>query len=109
MRIRAIAVAGLVAGTLVAAGPAQADTPFSLSPLSDVQDLQQQIADLDATWESLTPAQRNQRLAQLQQQVTNVDMETRNLPPDQQLPVEAALLPSVVHLGDIVRKMRAAP
>jgi hypothetical protein len=123
MRITAIAVAGLVAGTLVTASPARAEVTaqpalshfypqqpsFTLSPLSDVEELRRQIADLDASWESLTPAQRNQRIAQLQQLVTNVDMETRNLPPDQQAPVEAALLPSIVHLGDILRKQQTPP
>jgi|SRR5271166_3691786 len=76
----------------------------SLSPLSDADELRRQIADLDASWDSLTPAQRNERIAQLQQLVTNVDLETRNLPPDQKAPVEAVLLPSIVHLADLPRK-----
>jgi hypothetical protein len=118
MRITAIAIAGLVAGTLVTASPAQADVTappalshfyplqpsFSLSPLSDAEELRQQIADLDAGWESLTPEQRNQRIAQLQQLVTNVDLETRNMPPDQKAPVEGVLLPSILHLADLLRK-----
>ena len=116
MRITAIAVAGLVAGTLVTAGPAQAEMTaqpavrhfyplqpfFSLSPLSDADELRRQIADLDASWDSLTPQQRNERIAQLQQLVTNVDLETRNLPQDQKAPVDAVLLPSIVHLADLL-------
>jgi hypothetical protein len=118
MRITAIAVAGLVAGTLATASPAQAEVTaqptvshfyplqpsFSLSPLSDADELRRQIADLDASWDGLTPQQRNDRLAQLQQLVTNVDLETRNLPPDQKAPVEAVLLPSIIHLADLLRK-----
>src|SRR6516164_10581978 len=116
MKITAIAVAGLVAGTLVAASPAQADVPaqpalshfypmqpsFSLSPLSDAEELRRQIADLDASWDSLTPAQRNQRIAGLQQQVTKVDLDSRNLPQDQKAEVDAILLPSLVHLADLL-------
>ena len=118
MRITAIAVAGLVAGTLATSSPAQAEVTahpmvshfyplqpsFSLSPLSDADELRRQIADLDASWDSLAPQQRNDRLAQLQQLVTNVDLETRNLPPDQKAPVEAVLLPSIIHLADLLRK-----
>ena len=65
MRIKAIAVAGLVAGMFVTASPAQAEVTaqpapshfyplqpsFSLSPLSDADELRRQIADLDASWE----------------------------------------------------------
>ena len=118
MRITAIAVAGLVAGTLATASPAQAEVTaqptvshfyplqpsFSLSPVSDADELRRQIADLDTSWDSLAPQQRNDRLAQLQQLVTNVDLETRNLPPDQKAPVEAVLLPSIIHLADLLRK-----
>jgi hypothetical protein len=123
MRITAIAVAGLVAGTLVIASPAQAEVTaqpalshfyplrpsFSLSPMSDAEELRRQIADLDASWDSLTPEQRNQRIAQLQQLVTNVDLETRNLPQDQKAPVEAVLLPSIIHLADLLRKVQTPP
>jgi hypothetical protein len=118
MKITAIAVAGLVAGTLVTASPAQADVTaqpalshfypmqpsFSLTPLSDAEELRRQIADLDARWDSLTPAQRNQRITELQQLVTQVDMATRDMPPDQKAPVDAVLLPSILHLADLLRK-----
>jgi hypothetical protein len=118
MRITATAVAGLVAGTLVTASPAQAavtaqppvshfyplQPSFSLSPLSEADELRGQIADLDASWDRLTSQQRNERIAQPQQPVTNVDLETRNLPPDQKAPVDAVLLPSILHLADLLRK-----
>ena len=68
--------AALLAGTLMTAGPAQADTtqpalshfnpqlpPFSLTPMSDAEELQRQIADLDAAWDSISPAERQQRIA----------------------------------------------
>jgi hypothetical protein len=52
------------------------------------EELQREISDLDASWDSLTPEQRNQRIAQLQQQVTKVDLDSRNLPPDQKAQVD---------------------
>jgi hypothetical protein len=97
MRITAIAVAALVASTVFTAGPAYAD------PMSDVQELNAQISELHDSWDSLTPEQRNQRIAQLQRQVTTVDHETRNLPADQQLPVEASLMSSALQLADLLR------
>jgi hypothetical protein len=123
MRITAIAIAGLVAGTLVTASPAQTDVTaqpalthfyplqpsMPLSPLSDAEELRRQIADLDASWESLTPAQRNQPIAELQQLVTNVDLETRNMPSDQKAPVRAVLLPSILHLADLLRGVQTPP
>jgi hypothetical protein len=123
MRITAITMAGLVAGTLVTASPAQAEVTaqpalsyfyplqpsFSPSPMSDAEELRRQIADLDASWDSLTPEQRNQRIAGLQQLVTQVDLETRNMPPDQKAPVEAVLLPSILHLADLLRKVQTPP
>ena len=114
--------AALLAGTLMTAGPAQADTtqpalshfnpqlpPFSLTPMSDAEELQRQIADLDAAWDSISPAERQQRIAALQQQVTQVDMETRNLPKDQKAPVEAILVPSLLHLANLLRKVQTPP
>jgi hypothetical protein len=123
MRITAIAVAGLLASTLVTASPAQAEvtaqpalshfyptrSPLMLSPQSEAEDLRQQIDDLDADWESLTPEQRNQRIAQLQQQVTRVDLDSRNLPQDQKAQVDAILLPSLVHLASLLRKAQTPP
>jgi len=123
MRITAVAIAGLVATTLVTAGPAQADVTaqpapshlyvlqpsFSLSPQSDAEELRLQISELDAGWDSLTPQQRNQRIAGLQQQVTQVDLETRNGPRDQLAQVDAVLAPSLIHLADLVRKAQTPP
>jgi len=91
MRITAIAVAGLVAGTLMTASPAQAD------PSSEVQELQQQISELHDNWDSLTPDQRNQRIAQLQQQVTTVDRD-----------IQAPLVPSTLELADLLRKAQSS-
>jgi hypothetical protein len=123
MRITAIVMAGLVATTLVTASPAQAEVTaqpalshfyrlqpsFSLSPQSDAEELRRQISDLDASWDSLTAQQRNQRIAGLQQQVTQVDLETRNGPEDQLAQVDAILLPSLIHLADLVRKAQTPP
>jgi hypothetical protein len=119
MRITAIAVAALVAGTLMTTGAAQAEVtaqpalshfdPLSLSPQSEAEELQREISDLDASWDSLTPEQRNQRIAQLQQQVTNVDLDSRNLPQDQKAQVDAILLPSLIHLADLLRKAQTPP
>ena len=102
MRITAIAVAGLVAGMLMTASPAHAD------PSSEAQELQRQISELHDSWDSLTPDQRNQRIAQLQQQVTTVDREIQTLPPDQRAAVEAPLLPSTLELADLLRKAQAS-
>lgn len=119
MGITAIAVAALVAGILMTTGAAQAEVtaqpalshfdPLRLSPLSEAEELQRQISDLDASWDSLTPEQRNQRIAQLQQQVTKVDLDSRNLPPDQKAQVDAILLPSLIHLADLLRKAQTRP
>src|SRR5277367_3932621 len=103
MRITAIAVAGLVACTLATASPAQAEVTaqpalthfyplrpsLPLSPQSDAEGVRRQIADLDGAWDSLSPAQRNQRFTQIQQSLTNLDFETRNLPQDQKAGVDA--------------------
>ena len=118
MRITAIAMAGLVAGTLVTASPAQADVTaqpalshfypqqpaFSLSPQSDAEEVRREIADLDAAWDSLSRQERNQRLTQIQQLLTNLDFETRNMPQDQKAGVDLILLPSLVNLGRLLGK-----
>ncbi len=125
MRVTAIVVAGLVAGTLVTASPVQAEVtaqpalshfyPLQPSPglqsdpRSEAEELRRQISDLDASWDSLTPEQRNQRIAQLQQQVTTVDLDTRNLPQDQKAEVDAILLPSLIHLADLLKKAQTPP
>jgi hypothetical protein len=123
MRITAIAVAALLASTMVTASPVQAEVTAqpalsrfyplrpspSLSPQSEAEELRQEIDDLDADWESLTPDQRNQRIAQLQQQVTRVDLDSRNLPQDQKAQVDAILLPSLIHLASLVRKAQTPP
>jgi invasion protein IalB len=101
MRIAAIAVAGLVATALMTAAAAQAD------PMSEVQELQGQVSELHDSWDSLTPEQRNQRIAQLQRQVTTVDRETKDLPPDQQMAVELPLVSTALQLADLLRKASA--
>ena len=120
MRITALAMAGLAAGTLVTASPAQADVAahsapshlqpsVPLSPQSDAEDVRRQIADLDAAWDSLTPAQRNQRFTQIQQSLTKLDFETQNVPQDQKAGVDAILLPSLLNLASLYRKAKDVP
>jgi hypothetical protein len=119
MRIAAIVEAILVAGAVLAAGAARAEVPAppassqfqplrpppSLGdPMAEADDLQRQIADLDGSWDSLSPAVRNQRIAGLQQLVTQVDLDSRNLPQDQKAQVDAILLPSLGHLMALVGK-----
>ena len=119
MRIIAIIEAVLVAGALLAPGAAKAEvaSPPALShfnplrpslplgdPMAEADELQRQIADLDGSWDSFTPAQRNQRIAGLQQLVTQVDLDSRNLPQDQKAGVDAILLPSLGHLAALVMK-----
>jgi hypothetical protein len=119
MRIIPIVEAVLVAGALLAAGPARAEvaSPPALShvyalqpslplgdPMAEAEELRRQIEDLDANWDSLSPAVRNQRIAGLQQQVTKVDLDSRNLPQDQKAGVDAILLPSLGHLAALVMK-----
>ncbi|MGO9380817.1 MAG: hypothetical protein ACLP4W_01670 [Mycobacterium sp.] len=120
MRITAMVAAGLLAGAVVTASPAQAEVAVqpALShfypqqppaapqgdPKSEVQDLLRQISDLDDSWDSLTPAQRQQRLAGLQQFLPTVDRDVQNLPPDQRPEVEGMLGLAVVRLLDLVRK-----
>ncbi len=72
--------------------------------MAEADELQREIADLDTNWDSLTPAQRNQRIAGLQQLVTQVDLDSRNLPQDQKAGVDAILLPSLGHLAALVMK-----
>jgi hypothetical protein len=117
-------MAGLVAGALLAASPAHAQTtaqptlghfyplqppPVQSDPFSEAEELRRQIGDLDASWESLTKEQRNQRIAGLQQQVTKVDLDSRNLPQDQKAAVDAILLPSLIHLADLLGKVQTPP
>ena len=124
MRITAILMAGLLAGVPLAASPAQAEMtaqpalghfyplqppPVQSDPFSEAEELRRQIAGLDASWDSLTPQQRNQRIAGLQQQVTKVDLDSRNLPQDQKAAVDAILLPSLIHLADLLRKVQTPP
>jgi hypothetical protein len=73
-------------------------------PQSDAEEVRREIADLDAVWDSLTPAERNQRLAQIQPQLTNLDFETRNMPQDQTPGVDLIPLPSLVNLGRAARE-----
>ena len=125
MKITAIAVAGLVAGTLVTASVAQAEvtaqpalshfyplqpppSPSPSDPRSEVEELQRQISELHDSWDNLTPEQRNQRIAQLQQQVTTVDKDTQNLPPDQRAEVEAPLFSSAIELADLLGKAQSS-
>ena len=118
MRIIAIVEAVMVAGALLAAGPVKAEVPAQPAPThfyplqpappgdayAEADELQRQIADLDANWDSLSPAVRNQRIAGLQQLVTRVDMDSRNMPQDQKAGVDAILLPSLGHLAALVMK-----
>jgi hypothetical protein len=119
VRTIAIAAAGLVAGALLTASPAQAELPVrpGLSPVqslgsdprSEVQELLRQISELDDSWDGLTPAQRNQRIAGLQQQVTRVQQDVQSLPPDQRPEVQAMLGTAVIRLADILRKEQTPP
>jgi hypothetical protein len=119
VRTTAIAAAGLIAGALLTAGPAQAELPAqpALSPVqslgsdprSEVQELLRQISELDDGWDGLSPAQRNQRIAGLQQQVTKVQQDVQNLPPDQRPEVQAMLGTAIIRLADILRKEQTPP
>jgi hypothetical protein len=119
VRTIAIAAAALVAGALLTASPAQAELPVrpALSPVqslgsdprSEVQELLRQISELDDSWDGLTPAQRNQRIAGLQQQVTKVQQDVQSLPPDQRPEVQAMLGTAVIRLADILRKEQTPP
>jgi hypothetical protein len=120
MRMTVIAATGLATVMLVGASPTQADAtaqpaPSRFYPLqpppgpqpdprAEVQDLLRQISDLDDSWDSLTPAQRQQRFAALQQFLPTVDRDVRNLPPDQQPEVEGMLGMAIIRLLDLTRK-----
>jgi hypothetical protein len=110
-----MALAGLVAGALITAGAAQAEVPapgglyplrpsLSLSPQSEADDIRREIADLDASWGSLSPGDRNQRLNTIQNQLTHLDFETRNMPQNEKAGVDAILLPSLPHLAVLLGK-----
>ncbi|PJE11750.1 MAG: hypothetical protein CK429_16645 [Mycobacterium sp.] len=103
MKIAAMIIAGLAAGTLVTASPAHADA------LGDVQELQRQTSELHAGWDSLSPAQRNQQLAQLQRQATIVQGEVDNLPPEQRPEIQARLTAVTLELTDILWKVWPVP
>jgi hypothetical protein len=126
MRITAITLAGLLASTLVTASAVQAEVtaqpakghfyPLQPSPGPSTQsdpgpealELSGQVSELHDSWDSLTPEQRNQQLAQLQQQVTRLDKDLQNLPPNQRAPVEAILLPSIIELADLLGKAQSS-
>ncbi len=119
-RITAIIEAGLLGAAILTGIPARAEVtaqpaPSHLHPLqpppappadprAEVQELLRQISELDDQWDSLTPAQRQQRFTGLQQQVTVVDRDTRNLPPDQQPEIEGMLGLAIIRLLDLTRK-----
>lgn len=102
MKIASIAAAVLSAVAMTA-GPARADA------LTEVEQLQQQTSELHATWNSLSPAQRQQRLAQLQQQSVVVQNDEQNLPPEQRPEVQARLTVVTLELADILRMAWPAP
>jgi hypothetical protein len=123
-KFTAIVLSVLLAGALAAAAPARADVAVQPAlghayplrpalaqgdPFAEADELRRQIADLDANWEGLSPAERNQRIKGLQDQVTMVDLDSRNLPQDQKAGVDAILLPSLVHLADLLRKVQTPP
>jgi len=113
-----MAVAGLVAGALLTASPAQAEVTaqpasshfyplrptLSLSPQSDAEEIRSEIGDLDASWNNLSPQERNQRLKHIQDLLTNLDFSTRNMPKDQKAGVDLILLPSLANLASLTAK-----
>lgn len=124
MRIAPLVLAGLAASAVLTSGTAHADVmaaplPVHVHPLEPppgpvvdpdpmvaVQNFQGQIADLHDSWETLSPAERSQRLKALQQQAPLIEAETRNLAPGQQLQVEGMLLSSMFQLADLLRQLR---
>lgn len=118
-------VAGLMIGTVVAANPARAEVTTrppashffplqpSPSPGSDakgeVQELLRQVNELDDNWDSLSPAERNRRIAGLQQQVTVVQRDAEQLPADQQPEVQGMLSVAALRLANILRKQLSSP
>ena len=103
MRFRAITAAVLATTAVMTATPAQAD------PRGEVQQLQQQTSELHASWDSLSPAQRQQRLNQLSQQATIVQNDIHALPPEQQPEVQLMLGQVTIELADLLRKVWPVP
>lgn len=103
MRLRAIAAAVLATTAVVTASPAHAD------PRAEVQQLQQQTSDLHASWDSLSRAQRQQRLNQLSQQATIVQNDVHTLPPKHQPEVQLMLGQVTLELADLLRKVWPVP
>jgi hypothetical protein len=103
MRIRALAAAVLASTAVVTASTAQAD------PRGEVQQLQQQTSELHASWDSLSPAQRQQRLNQLSQQATIVQNDVHALPPEQQPEVQLMLGQVTIELADLLGKVWPVP
>jgi hypothetical protein len=103
MRIRALAAAVLASTAVVTASTAQAD------PRGEVQQLQLQTSELHASWDSLSPAQRQQRLNQLSQQATIVQNDVHGLPPEQQPEVQLMLGQVTIELADLLRKVWTVP
>jgi uncharacterized protein YukE len=103
MRIRALAAAVLASTAVVTASTAQAD------PRGEVQQLQQQTSELHASWDGLSPAQRQQRLNQLSQQATIVQNDVHALPPEQQPEVQLMLGQVTIELADLLRKVWPVP
>ena len=107
--MRTTLIAGLTASLIATAvAAATTTTPAWADPVSDVQELQQQVSDLHDNWDTLTPQQRSQRLAQLQSLVTTVDQETRDLPPDQKAAVEGPLIPATFELAQLFGKAHSS-
>lgn len=92
-----------VCTALLTVSPAHAD------PRSDVQQLQQQTSDLHANWDNLSPAERQQRLAQLSRQSTIVQNEADSLPPEQRPEVQLMLTQVTLELADLLRRSWPAP
>lgn len=125
MKIMAIVVTGLLATTLVIVSPAQAQpvaapsaVPSDLSPLrpppslavdpkAEVEELLRQANELDANWDDLSPAERNQQLATLQQQLDVVKREVDNLPPNEQPEVQGMLSLVALRLAHILQRQLA--
>lgn len=123
MRITATVAAGLIAGALAATGCPPAETTASAAPgqvhplqpppapqhdaRAEVAELQQQVSELHDNWDSLTPAQRQQRLSQLQQQATTVSNDVQDLPPDQRPEVQLRLWQTMLALVDLLPKAQS--
>jgi hypothetical protein len=114
----AVALAGLVATTVLTANAAHADVPAHFYPLQPpsgpvidpdpvvaVQNFQGQIAELHDMWGTLSPDERSQRLKTLQQVAPLIQAETTNLAPGQQLQVEGMLLGATFQLADLLHQL----